>query len=70
MKNIIFNLMTVKITILLKILENEVVFRVIVFPDSNATRGPSYMHRRLCRVKNMLAVYLKYHFRYIASIFF
>ena len=26
-------------------------------------------HRRLCRVKNMLAMYLKWHFRYIASIF-
>jgi hypothetical protein len=26
-------------------------------------------HRRLCRVKNMLAMYLKWYFRYIASIF-
>jgi hypothetical protein len=26
------------------------------------------VHRRLCRVKNMLAMYLKY-FRYIANIF-
>ena len=27
------------------------------------------VHRRLCIVKNMLAMYLKYYFRYIASIF-
>ena len=26
-------------------------------------------HRCLCRVKNMLAMYLRYHFRYIVSIF-
>ena len=39
----------------------------------HSDRGTNYLsnHRRLCRVKNMLAMYLKYHFiyfRYIASI--
>ena len=56
--------MTVKITILLKILENEVVFRVIVFPDSNATRVPSYARWESSDPINQnmfVSVLLKFH---------
>ena len=28
---------------------------------ASANNDPSHHHRRLCRVKNMLAMYLKYH---------